>query len=681
MNALPVSTIFTLSVAAYSAGAIASLATWRKPALCRYVCCGTAFAGAIFGGLAAMLGIFQGTPVRWSVSSGIPLFAYGFDYDALAGFFNLTLAILAGTVSLYSFGYLRHFEGKRNIGFFGFLFHLLLLSLTIVFTAANAFLFLIGWEVMALVAYGLVTYYHEDQESRRSGLLYIVMAHIDAGCLLVGFALLMQVSGSAEFASFRAAAAQLSVGQQAAAFVLFFLGFGIKAGVIPFHIWLPAAHPVAPSNISALLSGIVLKAGIYGMARIFLEDLGVLPSWAGLLVLILGVASAVLGVLYALMEHDLKRLLAYHSIENIGIILIGLGAALVFRVAGHPQLAAVALIAALFHTLNHAIFKCLLFLGAGSVLHSTGTRNMEELGGLIRPMPVTALCFLIGAVAISGLPPLNGFVSEWLTYQSLLAGFRATGGLTRILFPLAGSMLALTGALAAACFVKAFGITFLALPRGGKSSPVHEAPRSMLLGMACLTCACLALGLGVTWFLRVFDALTEQVLGWRVGANLITGSGLVLSAGARHGGTVSTAVIAIALLVLLIPAALLVSIGTRRFAPRRGPAWDCGLPGLTEENEYTATAFSKPLRMIFSVLYQPRREIQAVFDVSPYFPKAIRFESEIEPTFEKRLYGPLKDLLLRFATRMRAIQAGSIHAYLAYIFVTLVLLLLFGVRP
>jgi hydrogenase-4 component B len=681
MNALPVSTIFTLSVAAYSAGAIASLATWRKPALCRYVCCGTAFAGAIFGGLAAMLGIFQGTPVRWSVSSGIPLFAYGFDYDALAGFFNLTLAILAGTVSLYSFGYLRHFEGKRNIGFFGFLFHLLLLSLTIVFTAANAFLFLIGWEVMALVAYGLVTYYHEDQESRRSGLLYIVMAHIDAGCLLVGFALLMQVSGSAEFASFRAAAAQLSVGQQAAAFVLFFLGFGIKAGVIPFHIWLPAAHPVAPSNISALLSGIVLKAGIYGMARIFLEDLGVLPSWAGLLVLILGVASAVLGVLYALMEHDLKRLLAYHSIENIGIILIGLGAALVFRVAGHPQLAAVALIAALFHTLNHAIFKCLLFLGAGSVLHSTGTRNMEELGGLIRPMPVTALCFLIGAVAISGLPPLNGFVSEWLTYQSLLAGFRATGGLTRILFPLAGSMLALTGALAAACFVKAFGITFLALPRGGKSSPVHEAPRSMLLGMACLTCACLALGLGVTWFLRVFDALTEQVLGWRVGANLITGSGLVLSAGAPHGGTVSTAVIAIALLVLLIPAALLVSIGTRRFAPRRGPAWDCGLPGLTEENEYTATAFSKPLRMIFSVLYQPRREIQAVFDVSPYFPKAIRFESEIEPTFEKRLYGPLKDLLLRFATRMRAIQAGSIHAYLAYIFVALVLLLLFGVRP
>jgi hydrogenase-4 component B len=534
---------------------------------------------------------------------------------------------------------------------------------------------------MALAAYGLVTFYHEDRETRRAGLLYIVMAHIDAGCLLLGFALLMQVSGSAAFASFHAAAAHLSKGQQAAAFVLFFLGFGIKAGVIPFHIWLPAAHPVAPSNISALLSGIVLKAGIYGMARIFLDGLGVLPSWAGLLVLIVGVASAVLGVLYALMEHDLKRLLAYHSIENIGIILIGLGAALVFRVAGHPQLAAVALIAAMFHTLNHATFKCLLFLGAGSVLHSTGTRNMEELGGLIRPMPATALCFLIGAVAISGLPPLNGFVSEWLTYQSLLAGFGATGGLTRILFPLAGSMLALTGALAAACFVKAFAITFLALPRSAESRRAHEAPRSMLIGMGCLTVACLALGLGATWFLHVFDALTEQLLGPRVGTNLITAHGWVLSAGTPHGGSVSTSVITIALLLLLIPAALLVSIAGRRFSRRRGPVWDCGLPGLSEDNEYTATAFSKALRMIFSVLYQPRREIQTVFDVSPYFPKEIRFESEIEPTFEKRLYVPLKDLLLRFATRMRAIQAGSIHAYLAYIFVTLVLLLLFGVRP
>ena len=680
MSTLPVAATFVLGVATYSTGACASLASWRKPALARYICCGTALAGASLEGLAAVLGILQGTAIRWSVPSGIPLFAYSFSYDALGGFFNLILAILTIAVSIYSFGYLKEFEGRRNIGFFGFLFHLTLLSLTIIFTAANAFLFLIAWEVMALATYGLVTFYHEQRESRQAGLLYLIMAHADVGCLLLGFALLIQGSGSTEFASFHAAAAQLSSTRQSAAFVLFFLGFGIKAGVIPFHIWLPAAHPVAPSNMSALLSGIVIKTGIYGMTRIFLDSLGGVPSWAGLAVLVVGVVSAVLGVLYALMEHDLKRLLAYHSVENIGIILMGLGAALIFRVAGHPLLAGVALIAAMFHTLNHAIFKCLLFLGAGSVLHSTGTRNMEEMGGLIRPMPVTAFCFLIGAVAISGLPPLNGFVSEWLTYQSLLAGFGATGGLTRILFPLAGSMLALTGALAAACFVKAFAITFLALPRGTESRNAHEAPRTMLIGMGYLTFTCVALGLGATWFLPVFGGMTEQLLGQRVGGNLITSNGWVLSGGIPHGGTVSTAIIAIGLLILAGAAVLLVTVMGRKFARKRGPTWDCGLPGLTEENEYTATAFSKPLRMIFSVLYQPRREIQQVFDVSPYFPKEIRFESEIEPSFEKRLYIPLQEFIFRLSSRMRTIQAGSIHAYLAYIFVTLILLLLFGVR-
>src|SRR5713101_5293351 len=680
MNMLSLGAGFALSVAAYLMGAFASLACWRKPALARRICCSAALAGAALGGLTSVLGILRGTQVTWSVPSGIPLFAYSFSYDALAGFFNLALAIPVAAVSIYSFGYLKEFEGKRNVGVFGFLFHLLLLSLTIVFTAANAFLFLIAWEVMALAAYGLVTFYHEDRETRRAGLLYIIMAHIDSGCLLLGFALLIHASGSAEFASFRPIALQLTGAQQTAAFVLFFLGFGIKAGVIPFHIWLPAAHPVAPSNVSALLSGIVIKTGIYGMARIFLDSLGGVPSWAGLLVLIVGVISAVLGVLYALMEHDLKRLLAYHSIENIGIILIGLGAALIFRVAGHPQLAAVALIAAMFHTLNHAIFKCLLFLGAGSVQHSTRTRNMEELGGLIRPMPVTAFCFLIGAIAISGLPPLNGFVSEWLTYQSLLAGYGAVGGLKRILFPLAGSMLALTGALAAACFVKAFAITFLALPRGAECRDAREAPRPMLIGMGWLTMACVALGLGVTWFLPTFNAMTEQLLGNRVVASLVTGHGFVLSAGGPTAGTVSTSLIAAALLGLLLAAALLVSITTRRFGRKPGPVWDCGLPGLSEENEYTATAFSKALRMIFSVLYKPRREIQAVFDVSPYFPKEIRFESEIEPTFEKRLYAPLQEFIFRVSSRMRTIQAGSIHAYLAYIFVTLVLVLLFGVR-
>jgi hydrogenase-4 component B len=384
-------------------------------------------------------------------------------------------------------------------------------------------------------------------------------------------------------------------------------------------------------------------------------------------------------VLYALMEHDLKRLLAWHSIENIGIILMGFGAALMFRALGHGNLAALALIAALYHTFNHAMFKGLLFLGAGSVVQATHTRNMEKMGGLIRRMPVTALCFLVGAVAISGLPPLNGFVSEWLTYQALLAGFGTTQSLTRLMFPIAGSLLALTAALAAACFVKAFAIPFLALPRSAEAAEAREASFPMRAGMAVLAVGCVALGLGATWFVRVFDPITQQALGVRASSALVMARGLALSPGTAHGGTISTA--GIALIFLLAGAAFAVPLAMR-WSRRsvKGPVWDCGLPGLTADNEYTATAFSKPLRMIFSALYRPRREIQAEFEVSPHYPSAIRFESEIEPTFEKRLYGPLRKRIMAMANRMKGIQAGSINVYLAYIFITLILLLLFGVR-
>ena len=416
------------------------------------------------------------------------------------------------------------------------------------------------------------------------------------------------------------------------------------------------------------------------MALVFFDFFDIPPVWAGMVVLGVGVVSALLGVLYALMEHDLKRLLAYHSIENIGIILIGFGAALVFRALGHPALAAIALIAGLYHTMNHAIFKGLLFLGAGSVLDAIHTRNMEEMGGLIRRMPVTAMCFLIGSIAISGLPPLNGFVSEWLTYQALLGGFGSTQPLSRVVFPIAGALLALTAALAAACFVKAFGISFLALPRSEKAAAARETAPPMQIGMGILAAGCVALGLGATGFLRIFDPITEQTMGGRFSAILIAGNGLVLSAGTPRGGTVSTAGIAAMLVLLSALPGLFWLVWGRSGRRVAGPTWDCGLPGLTADNQYTATGFSKPIRMIFSALYRPRREIQADYEVSPYYPTAIHFESEIEPTFEKRVYDPFLEWLLRVSRRLRAVQAGSIHAYLAYIFLALIALLLFGVR-
>ncbi len=678
---LPVAVaLFRLGLVVYLAGAAAALLAWRRPRAARLA----AFGAPVLGGLvqlaASAAALSRASAAVWTLPWGTALFPWTVRLDPLSSYFNLALAFLTVAVSLYSLDYLRDMEENWNLGALGFFYNLLLLSLTLVFTAANAFFFLIAWEVMALAAFCLVAFEHQKEEARSAGVLFLIMSHAGTGMLLAAFLMLATAAGNLNFASFHRLASRLSPVEQGVVFLLFFLGFGVKAGVVPLHIWLPDAHPVAPSNISALMSGIVIKTGIYGMARVFFDFYGAPPLWAGTLVLAAGVVTALVGVLYALMEHDLKRLLAYHSIENIGIILIGFGAALLFRALGHANLAALALVAGLYHTLNHAMFKGLLFLGAGSVLHSTGTRNMEQMGGLIRRMPATALFFLIGAVAISGLPPLNGFVSEWLTYQALLAGFGTTESLTRLVFPIAGSLLALTAALAAACFVKAFAIPFLALPRSDAARSAEEAPLAMQAAMGILAAACIALGLGASWFVKVFDPITEQALGIRISASLQAGRGFALSAGAPHSGTVSTAGIALFLVSLGAAAAYLVSRFARSQRRSTGPVWDCGLPGLTAENEYTATAFSKPLRMIFSVLYRPRREIQAEYEVSPYYPKAIRFESEIEPTFEKHVYGPLKDWILGVAKRMRAIQAGSVHAYLAYIFVTLILLLLFEVR-
>jgi hydrogenase-4 component B len=647
--------------------------------------CSFALVGAVLEFAASLLALLSPDALSWTLPSAVPYISYSVRLDPLSAYFNLTLSLLAVAVSVYSAGYIEQRPAGKSRSLFCAWLNLLLLSLTLVFTAANVVFFLIAWELMVVAAYLLVVFDHEQAEVRHGGLLYLLMSRAGTGMLYLGFLILATAAGSLEFGSLHHSGRLLSPFAAGCAFVLLFLGFGVKSGIIPLHIWLPAAHPVAPSNISALMSGIVIKTGIYGMARIFFDFYGDLPSWAGMLVLAIGVVSALLGVLYALMEHDLKRLLAYHSIENIGIILMGFGSALLFRSYGHPQLAALALIAGLFHTLNHGIFKSLLFLGAGAVVHRTHTRNMERMGGLIRRMPSTALYFLIGAIAISGLPPLNGFVSEWLTYQALLAGFGATTDLTRVGFPIAGALLALTAALAAACFVKAFGITFLALPRSEEAGHAEEVTISMRSGMATLALACILLGLGATWFLPLFAPITGTILGIEVTQTVVEGNGWLLTPGSIQSGSVSPAVMGLLLAFLGTAPLLLWVLLRRRFGASSkrvsGPTWDCGLPGLTAENEYTATAFSKPLRMIFAALFRPRREIQAEYEVSPYYPKVIHFESEIESTFEERVYRPLRQGVLWSASRMRWLQSGSIHLYLAYILVTLILLLLFGARP
>jgi hydrogenase-4 component B len=680
VNQIPIAQAFLGGMILYAAGGLFGLIAARQRSLVRIVACALAALGAMLEGIASLAVIKDVHETIVSIPSGVFFLQYTFRLDPLSSYFNLALAVVGLAVSIYSFGYLKCLEARKPVGVFCFFYSLLLISLTAVFTAANAVLFLISWELMALAAYFLVSFDHEKEETRKAGTLFFIMSHAGTGALLVAFLFLGTWAGSFDFPALHVAGQTLTPIQQGSLFLLFFLGFGVKAGMIPVHVWLPAAHPAAPSNVSALMSAILIKTGIYGIIRVSFDLLGIPPLWCGLLVLATGTASALLGVLYALIEPDLKRMLAYSTIENSGIILMALGAAMVFRSYGRPVLAAVALVACLFHIFNHAVFKSLLFLSAGAVVHATETRNMERMGGLIRRMPLTALCFLVGAIAISGLPPLNGFVSEWLTYQALLGGFRSTPSLTRMVFPIAGSLLALTGALAAACFVRAFGIGFLALPRSSQATQAHEARPSMLVGMGVLAVVCVALGLGATFWLPMLDPLTNQLLGIKMSGSLVLAGSIALSSGSVKGGTVAPAALAGALVLLTLLPGILLAVWWHRAHRVTGPTWDCGLPGLTEYNEYTATAFSKPLRMIFATFYQPRREIQTEFEVSAYYPTSVRFESGIEPAFETHLYSPLKERILARASRLRAIQAGSIHAYLAYIFITLVVLLLFGVR-
>lgn len=678
-------TLLPLALLGYVLGGVFGLLFLRWEKLANLFSFGFATVAAACGAVACILNLADGTttpaPTLQLLPTLVPYVQFTIHLDALSSFFGLIVSLLGFALSLYSLGYARGFFGRKNVGVLGAFFNLLLLATTLVFTSDNAFFFLIVWEIMALSAYCLVSFEHEKPETRNAAVLYFVMSHIGTGCLILGFLLLFQASGDYSFAGFHALSGDphwLDSGSRDAAFLLFLVGFGVKAGIVPLHTWLPAAHPVAPSNVSAFMSGVIIKTGIYGMARVFFDFLGTPPMWWGVTVLTIGIVSAVLGVLYALMQHDLKRLLAYHSIENIGIILMGFGASLMFQHTNHPTLATLALIAGLYHTINHAVFKGLLFLGAGAVLHATHTRDMEHMGGLAKRMPQTALYFLIGAVAISALPPLNGFVSEWLTYQSLLQGYGTTDSLLRLMFPIGGALLALTGALAAACFVKAFGITFLAQPRSEAAAKAHEASPTMLLGQIVLVAACVFLGLFPTLFLKVLDPLTQQLLGQQISSQLSLANGLALSGVNPVGGSVSTLGIAVlGIVLLMIPFALRL-VFAQKAKTRIGPTWDCGLRGLTPRMEYTATGFSKPIRMIFKALFRPRREVQREYDFSPYFATSIRFTAHVEEVFETRIYRPLHRQVLRLSRRMRALQAGSLQAYLIYIFITLLLLLLFA---
>ena len=666
--------LFFVMLFGYGFGAVGAL-TFGYGAFGRGLAALGAVVGAGAGFTLGVIALLSGQSLTVGLPRLLPLTGFALRLDGLGAFFLVVIGLVGMATALYGFGYSAVYEGRYSLRMMGAMLNVLLLSLSLQVLADNALTFLIAWEGMSLSAYWLILTEHDQPGTVRAGVWYIAMTHAGFAALVAMFLLMSGGDLTTSFATMRTNARTLAPLARDAVFLLALFGFGLKAGIVPLHVWLPMAHPVAPSHVSALMSGVVIKMGIYGLVRVTLDLLGGGPAWWGGVVLSLGAVSALLGVLYALMEHDLKRLLAYHSVENIGIILIGVGAGLVFHSYGLMTLAALGFIGGLYHTINHASFKGLLFLGAGSVLHATHTRNMEEMGGLIKRMPWTALFFLIGSAAISALPPLNGFASEWLVFQSLLGGFNIPVPEVAMLMPVAVGMLALTSGLAAACFVKAFGITFLALPRSPEAEHAHEAPLSMRMGMAILALACVALGLMPFAVVPVLGRVLAGLGGLPDTRSAFTFT--VFLQMPDSFGTMSPTLAALGLFVILglVPLAMWLLRVNRRL--RMGDSWGCGRVGQTPRMEYTATAFAEPLRRVFAELYRPSRELTIDFHPeSKYFVQSIKYRSDITPWFERTVYDPFLWLMRFVAGQVRRLQSGSLHLYLVYVTVVLVILLL-----
>jgi formate hydrogenlyase subunit 3/multisubunit Na+/H+ antiporter MnhD subunit len=517
----------------------------------------------------------------------------------------------------------------------------------------------------------LVAYQHQHAANRQAAFLYLMLSHAGAGVILISFGVLAAFSGGFTFDQMRAA--ELSPLWATLAFAFAFIGFGVKAGIVPLHVWLPEAHPVAPSHISALMSGAMIKMGIYGIVRLTYDLIGHIQWEWGVVVLLAGSASTLLGVLYALMQHDLKRLLAYHSIENIGIILMGLGLSMIFLGTGHEVLGVLGLVAALYHTLNHALFKGLLFLGAGAVLYRTHERDLDHMGGLIHRMPWTAGFFLVGCIAISALPPFNGFVSEWLTLQAALQAPQLENGVLRAIIPATAALLALAAALAAACFVKAYGVAFLGRPRSRRVAHAREVGPGMVAAMGLLAGLCLLLGVLPTVVIEALGPVTQLLVGQTLPSATARGW-LWLTPVAPEVASYSAPLVVLGIAFVFGVGYFLLK---RRAKPtRQTHAWDCGFGPLNARMQYTSSAFSQPIRRVFAPAWKIEEPIEVRREAGALGRAlSLRHQLHVHDWSWLKGYLPIGRLVLGAARRIGHIQTGSIHTYLLYSFVTLLVLL------
>jgi hydrogenase-4 component B len=630
------------------------------------------YAGRMLFVLGALVGFALAATAAWSLVSGatetrvlpigLPDLPFHLRLDALSSTFLLLLGATAAGVSLFSAGYFRESDGMAP-GLLCLQYHVFLASMSLVLLADDAYAYMVGWELMALSSYFLVTTQHRIPEIRSAGFIYLLMAHVGALVILLAFGILQGGSWHFTFDAMRAA--HLSPAWAASAFLLALVGFGAKAGLVPLHVWLPEAHPAAPSPVSALLSGVMLKTAIYGTLRVTFDLLGHPVWWWGLVPLAAGLLTALYGIVFAAVQTDMKRLLAYSSIENVGLLFTGLGLGMVFLGVGMPSLAALALLATLYHSLNHAAMKSLLFLGTGSVLHATGQRNLGRLGGLIHRMPWVAALTLVGALALAGLPPLNGFVSEWLLLQSFLFADEIPRTFVNLLIPLGAAVVALCAALAAYVMVKFYGVIFLGQPRESSLVRAHDCSLLERLGLGWLAAACLALGLAPVQVISALAPVTRQLTGR---AAPQSAAWWLLAPVPGRAVSYSPLVFLLAGAAVVILTILLVRLFYHRRVRRARP-WDCGFGELTPRMQDTAEGFGQPIRNIFQSFFAIERELPTPFDTAP------RYHIAIADRIWRTLYEPIGSWVRRLADTIAVLQQGRVATYLLYSFATLLFLL------
>jgi formate hydrogenlyase subunit 3/multisubunit Na+/H+ antiporter MnhD subunit len=616
---------------------------------------------------AAALAGKSGMPSTLVLLAGLPQLGAHFRIDALSAFFLLVVNLGAAAASLFAIGYGRHEKTPERVLPF---YPAYLAGMDLVVLADDAFVFLVAWEFMSLTSWALVIANHKESENLRAGYIYLLMASFGTFALLLAFGLLAGADGNYAFDGIRASPP--TAGLAALILILAIIGAGSKAGLVPLHVWLPLAHPAAPSHVSALMSGVMTKVAVYGFIRIVFEMLGPPDWWWSVVVLVSGGITAAMGVLYALMQRDLKRVLAYSTIENIGIIFAALGLSLAFKSEGLASAAALALTAGLFHVFNHSLFKSLLFFGSGAVLNATGEHDMEKLGGLIHSMPQTAFVFLVGCMAISALPPLNGFVSEWLVFQAILLSPQLPLWSLKLIIPAVGALLALSAALAAACFVRAYGITFLGRARTPAASQAHETDRYSLAAMFILATLCLIAGILPGVFIDLLATSVQSLVGGhmptQIGINWLTIVPIAESRSSYNG---------LLVFLFMIISGTLAAIAIHRLASdrlRRGPAWDCGYPDSSPATQYSADSFAQPIRRVFGTIVFRAREIGEM--PPPASTAPARLTVKLSDLIWDTLYAPISGGIAFAAEQLNRLQFLTIRSYLTLVFAALVFLLL-----